>query len=119
MFRTKDTYGKHRYAGRSKAKVIDNRDPANKGRIMVRHPILGETVWIDYLRNPGQFDVPSIGDIVYIECDTGEHEFPIAHGNLTLGYPGEANLPAAFKSRNVPTNRGMFTPGGHLFEMDD
>jgi hypothetical protein len=119
MFRTKDTYGKYKYSGRSKALVIDNRDPANKGRIQVRHPILGETVWIDYLRGPGQFDVPSIGDVVYIECDTGQHEFPVAHGNLTLGYPGQANLPEAFKSRNVPTNRGMFTPGGHLFEMDD
>lgn len=118
MFRTKDTYGKHRYAGRSKAQVLDNRDPANKGRIQVKHPILGETVWIDYLRQPNQFDVPSIGDVVYVECDTGEHEFPIAHGNLTLGYPGKAVLPDAFK-RNVPSNRGFFTPGGHLIEMDD
>jgi hypothetical protein len=118
MFRTKDTYGKHRYAGRSKAAVIDNRDPSNLGRIQVRHPILGETVWIDYLRSPGQFDIPSIGDVVYVECDTGEHEFPVAHGNLTLGYPGKGNFPEAFK-RNVPTNRGLYTPGGHLFEMDD
>lgn len=118
MFRVKDTYAKHRYSGRSKAQVIDNRDPANLGRIQVKHPILGETVWIHYLRQPNQVDVPSIGDVVYVECDSGEHEFPVASGTQTLGYPGKANFPNAFK-RNVPTNRGLFTPGGHLFEMDD
>lgn len=118
MFRAKDTYGKHRYVGRSKAQVIDNRDPANLGRVQVNHPILGETVWIHYLRQPNQFDVPSIGDVIYIECDSGEHEFPVGHGTLTLGYPNKALFPDVFK-RNVPTNRGMYTPGGHLIEMDD
>jgi len=118
MFRTKDTYGNHVYAGRSKASVLDNRDPANKGRILVKHPILGETIWVDYLRQPNQVDVPSIGDVVYLECESGEHEFPVAHGTLTLGYPGKANYPDAFK-RNVPSNRGFYTPGGHIIEMDD
>jgi phage baseplate assembly protein gpV len=119
MFRTKDNYGRHRYSERSKAKVLDNRDPANKGRILIDHPILGETVWVPYLHSPGQFDVPSIGDIVYVECDSGEPEFPIAHGNLTIGYPGKANIPIAFSDRNVPTNRGLYTPSGHLIELDD
>lgn len=118
MFRSKDTYGRPKYSGRSKATVIDNRDPLKRGRIQVSHPLLGETVWIDYLKLPNQFDVPSIGDIVYVECDTGEYEFPIAWGNVTKGLDSAPDLPAAFR-RNVPSNRGMYTPGGHLFEMDD
>lgn len=118
MFRVKDTYGTHLYAGRSKALVIDNRDPGGKGRILIKHPLLGETVWTDYLRQPNQVDVPSIGDVVFVECEVGETEFPVASGTVTLGYPGKPNFPDAFK-RNVPSNRGLFTPGGHLLEMDD
>ena len=35
-----------------------------------------------------------------------------------MGLPGQAKLPVAF-NRTVPSNRGLFTPGGHLIEMDD
>lgn len=118
MFRSKDSSGNPKYVGRSKATVIDNRDPLKRGRIMVKHPILGETLWIDYLKTPGQFDVPSIGDIVFVECDTGEYEFPVAWGNVVKGLDTSPEIPSAFR-RNVPSNRGMYTPGGHLFEMDD
>lgn len=118
MFRTKDSSGQSKYSGRSKAVVIDNRDPLKRGRIQVNHPLLGETAWIDYLKLPNQFDVPSIGDIVYVECDTGEYEFPIAWGNVTKGLDTAPNIPEAFR-RNVPTNRGSYTPGGHKIELDD
>lgn len=118
MYRSRDSSGNFKYAGRSKAVVLDNRDPFNRGQIRVNHPLLGETVWIDYLRLPNSFDVPSIGDIVYIECDTGEYEFPIAWGNVTKGLDEAPEIPAVFK-RNVPTNRGTYSPGGHTIELDD
>ena len=53
MFRTRDQNGNVKYVSRSKAKVIDNRDPFNRGRIVVDHPLLGETVWIEYLHYTG------------------------------------------------------------------
>lgn len=118
MYRTKDTYGVVKYSGRSKAKVLDNRDPLSRGRILIDHPLLGKTTWVDYLKLPHQFDVPSIGDIVYVECDTGEYEFPVAWGNVTKGLDENVQIPQAFK-RAVPTNRGMYSPGGHLIEIDD
>lgn len=118
MFRGKDSYGSPKYLGRSKAVVKDNRDPLNKGRIVVDHPILGETAWIDYLKLPHQFDVPSIGDIVFVEAESGEYEFPIAWGNITKGLDEAPEIPEVFK-REVPTNRGMYTPGGHTVELDD
>jgi Gp5-like OB domain-containing protein/type VI secretion system (T6SS) baseplate-like injector VgrG len=118
MFKVRDAQGKYKYAGRSRAIVIDNRDPLNKGRIQVNHALLGDTVWIDYLRDPGSFDTPSIGSIVYIECDSGMYEHPIAWGLVTKGTDANPQIPTAFK-RDIPTNRGFFTPGGHLFEMDD
>lgn len=118
MFKVKDSQGSQKYAGRSKAKVIDNRDPLKRGRIRIEHSFLGKTSWIDYLRSPGQFTVPSIGDLVYVEADTGVAEYPVAWGNATKGLDESPDLPEAFK-RDIPTNRGMYTPGGHLFEMDD
>lgn len=118
MFRVVDDNGKIKYSGRSKATVLDNRDPNQKGRIIVDHPLLGETVWIDYLKTPGQFNVPSIGDIVYVEADAGHPEFPIAWGNVEKGTYAQSDVPTAFK-RDIPTNRGWQTPGGHLVELDD
>jgi hypothetical protein len=118
MYRSRNTYGETKYAGRSRAVVLDNRDPLNRGQIRVDHPILGQTAWIDYLKSPGSFDVPSIGDIVYVECDSGEYEFPIAWGNITKGLDEAPEIPEVFK-RTVPTNRGLYSPGGHTIEIDD
>lgn len=118
MFRTKDANGNIKYTGRSKAVVMDNRDPLNRGRIIVDHPLLGNTVWIDYVREPGVFNVPSIGDIVYVECDAGEHEFPVAHGAVTKGTDAVPETPFRFQ-RTVPSNRGWRSPGGHFIELDD
>lgn len=118
MFRSKNSSGDAKYLSRSRATVIDNRDPLNKGMIRVDHPLLGETAWIDYLKLPNSFDVPSIGDIVYVECDAGEYEFPIAWGNVTKGLDEAPEIPESFK-RNVPTNRGTYSPGGHKIELDD
>lgn len=106
------------YAGRSKGVVLDNVDPLARGRIRVKHPMLGETVWIDYLKLPGLFDPPSIGDIVYVECDCGFASHPIAWGNVAKGEDSDVDLPEEFKRKN-PTNRGFYTPGGHLLEFDD
>lgn len=118
MFRTKDANGNVKYSGRSKAVVLDNRDPLNRGRIIVDHPLLGNTAWIDYIREPGVFSVPSIGDVVFVECDSGEYEFAVASGIVTKGEDANPFLPSKFK-RDIPTNRGFYTPGGHSIELDD
>lgn len=118
MYKHLDSQGEPKFAGRSKAKVIDNRDPLKRGRVIVDHPLLGETVWIDYLKTRSNFDPPSIGDIVYVECDCGEYDYPVAWGNVTKGIDIRPDLPETFQ-REVPTNRGLYTPNGHFIEMDD
>lgn len=107
-----------RYAGRSRAIVIDNVDPLKRGRIRCRHPLLGDTVWINYLKNPGFFDVPKISDVVYLECDAGDYNHAVAHGCIVKGSDGDLDIPEVFQ-RTDPTNRGFYTPGGHLVELDD
>jgi len=104
--------------GRSRAVVIDNVDPNKRGQVRVRHALLGDTVWIDYLKTPGSFDVPSIGDIVYIECDCGYDTHPIAWGNIVKGADDDLDIPLTFQ-RHEPTNRGLYSPAGHLVELDD
>lgn len=119
MFQTRDYQtGRIKLSGRSRAVVLDNRDPLERGRVIVENPIIGETVWINYLRTPGSFNVPSIGDIVYLECDNGYETHPVAWGNIVTGEDAVPEMPEQFK-RKIPTNRGFFTPGGHLIEFDD
>jgi hypothetical protein len=119
MYQVKDaSYGSIKFAGRSKAKVIDNNDPLKRGRIIVDHPLLGETTWIDYLNVPGIFSVPEIGDLVYVECDAGHESYPIAWGNVVKGKLDNPQIPDKFK-RVTPTNRGIYSPNGHYIELDD
>jgi hypothetical protein len=119
MFQTKDlTSGRLAYSGISRAVVIDINDPLKRGRIRVNSPVLGETGWIPYLTAPGSFSVPSKEDVVYIECDGGYYEHPIAWGNLNRGDDGDLQFPEEFQ-RVSPTNRGLYTPKGSLIELDD
>jgi hypothetical protein len=119
MFPVKDTSdGEIKYTGRSKAKVLDTRDPLKRGRIIVDHPLLGDTVWIDYVGEPNMFNPPKIGDLVYVEADSGWYTHPIAHGRAIKGPDTQPEIPESFR-RLVPTNRGLHTPGGHKVELDD
>jgi len=122
MFPVKDGFtGEMKYATCSRALVVDNRDPLQKGRIIVDHPQLGQTTWIPYLNTPGMFDVPKIGDIVMVESESGFYTHPIAWGNLHRVFPDNpdiSNIPLTFQ-RQVPSARGLFTPGGHTIVLDD
>jgi hypothetical protein len=118
MFRGKDVNGVQRHISRSKARVIDNRDPYGRGFIRVEHSITGTTAWIPYLKSPGIFDVPSIGDIVYLEAEAGNGQYPVAHGMIENGVKENERTPEQFK-RQVPTNRGLHSPDGHFIELDD
>lgn len=118
MFKTRDLKGQNRYVGASKATVIDNRDPNGRRRIRVNHPLLGETTWIEYLNDFGTYSMPAVGEIVYVQCDTGVYEFPFAWGKAPKGSFSNPDTPTPFQ-RTVPTNRGLYTPGGNYIEMDD
>lgn len=115
---TENVDGFIKYVGRSKATVIDNRDPLYKGRIRVDHGLIGESTWIPYLKSPGAFDVPPIGSVVYVEADCGEYTHLVASGAIINGPDNAPKVPEEFQ-RDVPTNRGLYSPNGHTIELDD
>lgn len=119
MFQIKDNaLGTIKYVGIAKAVVIDNDDPLKRGRIRVNSTVLGETNWIPYLTAPGTFNVPAVDDVVYIQCDGGFYTHPVAWGNFNYGDDDDLQFPEEFQ-RVSPTNKGFYTPGGHLIEIDD
>ena len=119
MFPVKDiSIGSTKYVGISRAIVVDNNDPLKRGRIRVYSTVLGETAWIPYLTTPGTFNVPPVDSVVYIQCDTGSYSHPVAWGNFNYGTDDALKFPEEFQ-RVPPNNRGLYTPAGHLIEIDD
>jgi hypothetical protein len=119
MFAVTDLYsGRPKFVARAKCKVLDNRDPKQRGRIKVDHPMIGESNWIPYLQLGFLFDLPQPGDLVYVECDGGFESYLIAWGKCLTDQAEEVPLNDVFK-RTAPTNRGFYSPGGHLLEIDD
>lgn len=50
-------------------------------QVKINHPDLGETPFIPYIQTAGLLKVPAIGDIVYVFCNEGFHNYPMAWGN--------------------------------------
>jgi hypothetical protein len=127
-----DWLNDNKYLGSSKAIVIDNKDPEQKGRIRVSSPVYGETGFINYLTiDDGFFSPPDIGSVVYIEAAGGDIEYLIATRVVNDGTVESPDTPEPFR-RSVPTNRGWVSPGalnssgkplnangGQIFELDD
>lgn len=119
MFAVKDiNTNKYKYVTRLRCKVIDNRDPQTKGRIKVDNPLLGESPWIPYLQTGYIFDIPEIGDLVYVEADGGFETHTIAWGKIQTNLAETTPMPDFFQ-RTVPTNRGFYSPKGHSIQLDD
>lgn len=78
------------YYGKYRAKVVDVKDPHNRGRIRVLCPkVLGEAksswcepcipVAYDY---GGDFAIPKVGEFVWVEFEEGDCNKPIYTGGL-------------------------------------
>jgi len=124
--------------GESKAEVIDSYDPNRRNYIRINSPVFGrDTGYIPFINDPCHYFPPVKGGVIYVSADGGDPSYPIAHGSLVTGYDfDEGNslypdLPINFR-REIPTCRGIFTPGlldtngkpynlidGHLLEFDD
>lgn len=130
--KVKNWIGESVYLGTSKAIVIDNKDPDQKGRIKVLSPVFGTSPFIPYLSpDDGFFSVPDIGSIVRIEAAGGDSDYLVAYSTVIDGNNQNNDVSPLFR-RQVPTNRGWVSPGsldsngkpivasgGHSLELDD
>lgn len=50
-------------------------------QVRINHPDFGETQFIPYIQTAGILKVPAVGDIVYVFCNEGFHNYPMVWGN--------------------------------------
>jgi uncharacterized protein involved in type VI secretion and phage assembly len=126
-----------RYYGKYRARVVDNKDPAQLGRLRLTVPsVLGEDVvtgWatpcVPYggAANQGLLCIPDRGAGVWVEFEAGDLEFPIWVGTFWSKPGGESELPkpeAADGSQrdavqDPPTRKIIKTGKGHTIQFED
>lgn len=106
--------------------VADDKDPLLLGRIKVTVPAVSEDFTTDWAfpcmdsAGPGSgwYDPPPIDSTVWIKFQEGDPEHARYVGCSWSAPDGVSEVPTEFQ-REIPTNRGYKSPGGHLLEFDD
>lgn len=107
------------FFGKYRATVLDNRDPDERGRLMLQVPsVMGETPvgWalpvLPFAGDGhGHVMLPELGSLVWAEFEAGNPDFPIWSGCFFLA----GQMPAEAK----PDARAIVTPTGHKLVFDD
>lgn len=110
-----------RFYSRYRAFVVENDDPLNMGRIQVIVPVMNPTISDELWAYPagiwggqdyGIQILPQKGDMVWIEYEMGDVEYPVwSHA----GY-GEDEKPKEFET---PNHYGFKTPLGSIILIND
>ena len=127
----------NRYYGVYTAKVIDNADPANRGRVRAICPAIGhskpEHVSADFWAMPamngvsvdennkivGNFCPPEENANIWIMFENGDARFPIYIGGWIVGNVKETEgIFSDVKNKGL-TKRGIRTTAGHYLSFDD
>lgn len=119
------TRAQEQYFGKYRGLVVDNQDPENRARLMLRVPsIMGSDVvthWAEPclpfggLADQGLFMVPEIGAQVWVEFEAGNVNKPIWTGTL---WQQSSDVPSEAAERS-PDMRQLKTPSGHILSFDD
>lgn len=105
------------------AKIVDNNDPKQMGRVKCRIPLMHDGVSDSDLPwcNPqvqstgkGSSDIPSIGEEVFVTFPNGDAHEPIYMGNVQTSQ----NLHPALKT-NYPNRKGYASEFGFVFYRDE
>jgi hypothetical protein len=70
-----------RLLGQGTALVIEVQSgTVDTHQIRINHPDFGDTVFIPYIQTAGLLKVPAVGDLVYVFCNEGFQNYPMAWG---------------------------------------
>jgi hypothetical protein len=113
-----------RYYGTYRAIVEDVVDPEGRGRVRLKIPVLGQVkaspdlwavpVWPGASGGHGIFFSPVVGDVVWVQFESGDPNRPLLVGGMTA----KAKMPAELASPEA-LRRGIRTPGGHWIRFSD
>lgn len=119
LYRGLEHFGK--YYSSYRGYVVDNNDPENLSRLRIKIPVVtGEKTHTKWVFPKGLYSgrdyginlIPEIGDMVWVEFEQGNTEFPYwSHGHFGMG-----EKPKEFISNKV---YGFKTPKGQLIIFDD
>jgi hypothetical protein len=119
------TQSQEQFFGKYRGIVIDNKDPENRARLIIKIPsvICGDAVthWAEPclpfggLSDQGFFMVPEIGAQVWAEFEAGNINKPIWTGTT---WQQTADVPTQAAERS-PNMRQLKTPSGHILSFDD
>lgn len=87
--------------GKFRGTVIDDADPARRGRVRVLVPAVSGAVptgWAEPCLPPGYRSVPPVGAHVWVEFERGDPEFPIWVG-VQAAPAGDPTWPVAVELR--------------------
>lgn len=118
-----------RFYGVYRAKVTNNRDDENQGRIKIKCPkVNGDAELLEWAYpifraagTHGEFWPPEEGDTVWVCFDHGDPQYPMYLG----GWYAKEELDEDFhvegsgEGTKSPTTRGWTTKGGHKILLDD
>jgi uncharacterized protein involved in type VI secretion and phage assembly len=119
------TRAQEQYFGKYRGLVVDNQDPENRARLMLKVPsVLGDaeaTHWAEPcmpfggLADQGLFLVPEVGAQVWVEFEEGNVNKPIWTGTV---WQQADDVPSEAAERS-PHMRQLKTPSGHSLSFDD
>jgi hypothetical protein len=72
-----------RLIGIGEAVVLEVRKEPNQTahQVKISHPDIGTTSFIPFIASAGMYRVPRVGDICYVFCNEGFHQYPVAWGH--------------------------------------
>ncbi len=127
----------HKYYGKYRGIVVDNKDPEQLGRLKAKVPaVLGNDVvtgWaapcLPYGGAPGQgfFFIPEVEAGVWVEFEAGDLEFPIWVGTYWAKPGGQSEVPTPvdaegseqYAVQDPPTRKIIKTLKGHTIQLED
>ncbi len=119
----------HKYYGKYRGIVVDNKDPENLGRLKVKVPaVLGKDVVTGWAMpclpfggapDQGFFFIPEVKAGVWVEFEGGDLEYPIWVGTYWARPGGQNEVPKPADTQKTPTRKIIRTKKGNSIEMED